>query len=199
MTRIRFLFVLFSFIVLAAPVGAQDREHGRGRQGSGVLTRRSNDDEREARRVHDDDGEDDGDRGDRVERRGDRRDDDEDNDRDDDGDDDDDRGVSRSSNCTDRNGNNVCDVVGRGATLPEMVNAILVSRGQLTRSGQYWLGNGALAPRYTTSANRVPSRVTWLDRTGRVAQVWLDSNRDGRADVVRMYRGGRLVRTVKRR
>ena len=41
-------------------------------------------------------------------------------------------------------------------------------------------------------------QVTWLDRRGAVSQVWLDNNRDGRADVVRLYRKGKLLRTVRR-
>lgn len=195
MSKLRILFVLFSLVVLAAPASAQrrdgDHEHGRKR---GDAEHR----DRDSRAERDDD-ENERDDEDRMEnRRGHERDDDEDDDRDDE--DEGRRGGIDRTGCIDANGNNVCDITNGSipATLPEMVNAVLVSRGQLTRTGRSWLGNAAVSPRFSRSGNRTPSKVTWLNRSGAVSQVWLDRNRDGRADVVQLYRGGRLVRTVRR-
>jgi hypothetical protein len=193
MNKIKFLFVLFSLVALAAPAHAQEREGGE-RQGRGrgsVIRGRGDENDRESRRAHEDD---DDERGDRIERSRRGGDEDEDNERDDD---ESRAGISRSG-CIDQRGNNVCDLTLPAATLPEMINAVLVSRGQLTQNGAYWLGNSVLSPRYQSAGKRGPSQVAWLDRSGRVAQVWLDSNRDGRADMIKMYRGGRLVRTVRR-
>lgn len=178
MSKLRFLFVLFSLIVLAAPAGAQRREHGREKE-RGDETKR-----------------------DRSERDGDRneRDADDDEDDDEDDDDDDDRRGVRGNGCVDANGNNVCDIT-RGsipATLPEMVNAVLVSRGQLTRTGRNWLGGGVFIPRFQKSSTGAPREVTWIDGRRNMRQVWLDTDRDGRADVVRLYRSGKLVRTIRR-
>ena len=193
MNKLKFLFVLFSLAVLAAPAGAQEREgregHGRGR--GSVIRGRDDENDRESRRAREDDDEEHDDRIERARGHG-------DEDEDDDRDDDEGRVANSRSGCIDQRGNNVCDLTVPAATLPEMINAILVSRGQLTQNGAHWLGNSVLSPSYQ-SGKRGVSKVAWLDRSGRVAQLWLDSNRDGRADVIKMYRSGRLVRTVRRK
>lgn len=200
MSKMRLLFVLFSLIVLAAPGRAQEREHGHGKPRGDAEHKRERD-RGEKRAERDDDDEDDDDDGRFENRNRNDRDDDEDDDEDEDDEGDDDRRVGRRTSCIDANGNNVCDVLSNGrmpSTLPEMVNAVLISRGQLTRSGRSWLGGRTFTPRFTSSASNPPRQVTWLDRRGAVSQVWLDNNRDGRADVVRLYRKGKLVRTVRR-
>ncbi len=227
MSRVRVFFVLFSLLVLAAPASAQGRgkkhehekkhEHDRRERGSErerdkraesedddddrderKARHDDDDDDRDERKARHDDDDDDRDENRKVERSG-RRDHDEDEDEDDD---DDDRRITRNgSGCTDRNGNDVCGISnGRiPATLPEMINAVMISRGQLTPLGSRWVGRGGLTPRFTSvPASRSPSRVTWLDANGRVSQLWLDRNRDGRADVVSLYRAGRLVKTIRR-
>ncbi len=206
MKKLRALFVLFSLVVLAAPAGAQRRGHdhdGEKRRGGVSGSDRRDDDgerdEHESRKVRDDDG-DDGDDDERGSVLGNRRgNDDDDADDDNDDDDGDDEGGSRISRagCTVNNG---CDVTGRAMpnTLPEMINAVLVSRGQLTQSGRSWLGGGNFSPRFSRSASRAPTRVTWVDARRNLSQQWFDTNRDGRADIVRFYRAGRLIRTVRR-
>lgn len=191
MPKLRFLFVLFSLIVLAAPARAQEREHGHGRSRGDAEDRRGND--RGDRNAERDDDENDDDN--RVEDRNRNGRDDDEND-----DDDDDRRGGNRSGCIDANGNNVCNVVNGTipSTLPEMINAVLISRGQLTSTGRSWLRGGSFTPRFTSAANRTPRQVTWLDRRGVISQMWLDTNRDGRADIVRLYRSGKLVRTVHR-
>lgn len=199
MSKLRFLFVLFSLIVLAAPGRAQERDHGKGKSRGDAEHRRDRGDRDDKRADRDDDEKDDDD-DDRLENRNrNDRDDDEDDDEDDD-DDEDRRGVRRNG-CVDANGNNVCSVINSGripSTLPEMVNAVLISRGQLTQSGRNWLGGSTFRPRFAGSRTSAPRQVTWVDRRGVVTQTWLDTNRDGRADVVRLYRKGKLVRTVRR-
>ena len=189
MSKLKFLFVLFSLVVLAAPARAQDREHGRGREEAGQR--------RDDRRTERDDDENDDDEN-RVENRNrNGRYDDEDDDRDEE--DGSRRGIGNQG-CVDSNGNNVCNVVNGSipTSLPEMINAVLISRGQLTPSGRSWLGGSAYTPRFSKSARRAPRQVTWLDRKGAVTQMWLDTNGDGRADVVKLYQKGKLVRTVRR-
>lgn len=197
MSKLRFLFVLFSLIVLAAPGRAQDRDHGHGRGKSRGDAEHGRKDENRDRKAERDDENDDEDDDDRVE---DRNRNGHGDDEDDDADDDEDRRGGNRGGCTDANGNNRCDVVNRSvsSSLPEMVNAVLISRGQLTRSGRNWLGGSSLTPRFIGSSNRAPRQVTWLDRRGAISQTWVDNNNDGRADVVRMYRKGKLVRTVRR-
>ena len=190
MNKLKFLFVLFSLAVLAAPARAQEREgHGRGR--GSVIRGRDDENDRESRRAREDD---DDERDDRIERARGHGDEDEDDDRDDD---EDRAGISRSG-CIDQRGANVCDLRVPAATLPEMINAVLVGRGRLTQNGAHWIGNSVLSPRYEWR-KRGASQIAWLDRSGRVAQLWLDSNRDGRADVIKIYRSGRLARTVRQK
>lgn len=54
------------------------------------------------------------------------------------------------------------------------------------------------APASATGRSGGPHRITWLDRSGRVVQVWQDDDRDGRADRVTIYENGRVVRVLRR-
>lgn len=197
MSKIRLLFVLFSFLALAAPAGAQRKDHGRdrdARRGS-VLNRdqnRNNDNNQENRDVNDNNADN---------NNQDNRDVNDDNgDNDDNNDEDGNFNNDHRNGCIDNNGNDVCGAVNGSVSsrLPEMVNAILISPGQLTRTARSWLGAGRFTPQFTRSNRNKPSQVTWLDGKGSVRQVWLDKNGDGRADIVRLYRSGKLVRTVRR-
>lgn len=108
----------------------------------------------------------------------------------------------RSPRCDDRNRDGRCDdVYGRTvrhpATLPEMVGAILVSRGRTSGEVTRWLGERALTVRTDATRGRV-RRAAWYDRSGQLLQTWTDRDLDGRADVVQVYRAGQLVRTIGR-
>ena len=82
--------------------------------------------------------------------------------------------------------------------MPDMISAILIGRGQRS-SADRWLPRGVRDVRYIDrDRNGVPERATFFDRAGRIAQVWLDINRDGRADRVQFYQNGRLVRVASR-
>lgn len=104
--------------------------------------------------------------------------------------------------CFDRNRDGRCDVdwdTGRTypATLPDMIGAILFGQGRRTDDVTRWLGTGNYSVRYTDrDRNRRPEVVTWLDAAGALVQQWTDSNGDGRADAVRIYRGGQLARVI---
>jgi len=107
---------------------------------------------------------------------------------------------SRRDGCIDNNRDGRCDFgLSRGGRgLPDMISAIMVARGQRSAADQ-WLPSGVRNVRLLDQdRNRVPERATFLDGAGRIAQVWLDNNRDGRADRVQFYQAGRLVRVASR-
>lgn len=149
------------------------------------------------------------DRGNRNERDSDdddRDSDDDDRDSDDERDSDDDRdsdrrgrnrrgGISDGRNgCVDANRDGRCD---SRISLPDMVSAILIDRGQRTTSSR-WLPSTVRDVRFfDADRNGKPERAIFLDKANRIVQVWLDTNRDGRADRVQNYRNGRLYNVIK--
>ena len=102
--------------------------------------------------------------------------------------------------CVDANRDARCDsgsARGYPTTLPEMIGAIVYGQGQRTSEVSQWLGAGRYQVRYTDqNRDRKPERVRWLDSAGALLQEWTDSNRDGRADVVKVYSEGRLVQSI---
>lgn len=118
-----------------------------------------------------------------------------------------DRGTDRSrgrTDCADNNRDGRCDYGtsqsgSRPTTgMPDMLSSVLFGRGQRATADR-WLPNGVRNVRYVDQdRNRMPERATFLDGAGRIAQVWLDDNRDGRADRVQHYQNGRLLRTAIR-
>ena len=102
--------------------------------------------------------------------------------------------------CRDRDRDGRCDAGGAmtpGATLPEMIGAILIGRGERSADVGRWASAAVSARTVDSDKNGVPERATWLDASGRVLQIWVDENRDGRADRVVLYRNGRVLRTVR--
>ena len=80
-----------------------------------------------------------------------------------------------------------------------MIGATVIGRGQRTDDVTRWLGSSvAQARNVDRDRNGLPERVTWLNGAGQVMQVWIDSDGDGRADVVEVYREGRVVRRLGR-
>jgi hypothetical protein len=110
------------------------------------------------------------------------------------------RSDRRRDDCIDNNRDGRCDFGlsrGRGG-LPDMISAVMASRGQRSAADR-WLPRGIRNVRFLDrDRNRVPERATFLDGAGRIAQVWLDNNRDGRADRIQFYQAGRLVRVATR-
>lgn len=84
------------------------------------------------------------------------------------------------------------------STLPEMIGGIVLGTGRRSPEAQRWLGTQQLSARRENIRDGRPERITWLDGSGRVVQRWIDTNRDGRADVVHIYRDGEIVRIVER-
>ena len=92
------------------------------------------------------------------------------------------------------------DVVqGRGypATLPDMASAVIWGRGQRTSTATRWLGGNDYRVRYIDrDGDGRPEAASWFTSNGTMIQQWLDTNRDGRADAVKIFRDGRLVRQL---
>lgn len=86
---------------------------------------------------------------------------------------------------------------GSASALPSMIAAVLAGRGQRSADVDRWIGGLDLEPHYSPHYRGAPDRVTWLDRRGAVRQVWIDSDGDGRADVVEIWENGQRVRTLR--
>jgi hypothetical protein len=103
--------------------------------------------------------------------------------------------------CMDRNRDGRCDdpVSGRRTpSLPEMIGSILIGQGRRSADVERWLGVDAVSARYQDAdRDGKPERATWVNRAGQIVQIWIDSNRDGRADTVRLYRDGRIVKVIE--
>jgi hypothetical protein len=113
-----------------------------------------------------------------------------------------DRGRRDDDVCRDANRDGRCDYGQGGASrvsFPDMIGAVVYGRtGRRTSDVERWLGSGRYQVRYTDAdRNGRPERVNWLNGAGQLVQSWIDVNRDGRADSVRLYRDGRLVREVR--
>ncbi|MFL5560183.1 MAG: hypothetical protein ACJ79K_01800 [Gemmatimonadaceae bacterium] len=92
-----------------------------------------------------------------------------------------------------------CSTVGSGypSTLPDMASAVIWGRGQRTSSATRWLGGNDYRVRYIDrDRDGRPEVASWFGGDGRMIQQWVDTNRDGRADAVRFYRRGQLVRQL---
>lgn len=117
-------------------------------------------------------------------------------DRDEDEDTDEDTDEDRKDRNRDRDG--VWDRSRYPDRLPEMRNAILYQRGQRPKEVRRWLGERDLRLRITDEDNNGrPERVVWLNQRGQTLQVWIDRNRDGRADRVEFYNDGKRVRVIQ--
>ena len=79
--------------------------------------------------------------------------------------------------------------------LPDMIGAVFASEGRAWPEVQRWLGGLRLTVHVDAMLAGRPTRVRWTDPNGVVVQEWIDTNGDGRAEVVRVYRQGVLVHT----
>ena len=92
-----------------------------------------------------------------------------------------------------------CGTIGSSypTTLPDMASAVIWGRGQRTSSATSWLGGNDYRVRYIDrDRDGRPEVASWFGGDGRMIQQWVDTNHDGRADEVRFYRQGQLVRQL---
>jgi hypothetical protein len=84
------------------------------------------------------------------------------------------------------------------ATMPAMRTAVLWTEGQRPGELQRWFGTQNVAARFVMpSRGGAPDRVEWFDTDGRLVQLWIDRNGDGRADRVELFnRDGARIRVV---
>lgn len=176
MAKIRLLFAAFSLIAVSGVAGAQqgERDKGNERDHHESQAGRGDRDNVENEMEGENDNEDENDNGNR----------------------------SAGIWCTDRDGTPVlCNGANRSGLpqmLPDMVSAILNPRGQLSPEAARWLGTTRLTPRFVAAGQEPPKSVTWVNQRGQTAEVWTDTNGDGRADIVQFYRGGHVVRTIRK-
>jgi hypothetical protein len=116
--------------------------------------------------------------------------------------DDDRRGRRGDDRCVSAQiGDDECDdvVLRRPGTWPQMLAAVALSRGNRTDDVRRWLGNRATSVRYDDrDRNGRPERAMWYDHAGQLVQEWVDSDRDGVADTIRLYRDGKLMRVYEK-
>jgi hypothetical protein len=105
-----------------------------------------------------------------------------------------------TNTCVDANRDGRCDGNGttsNNASLPPMIAAILIGRGQRTADVNRWLGGNSVVARVANvDRNGVPGRVMWYDQAGQLLQVWTDHDGDGRADRIEQFQNGRRVRVI---
>ncbi len=100
-----------------------------------------------------------------------------------------------------QNAGDDCDdiAVRRPGNWPQMIAAVALARGSRTDDVRRWLGNAAATVRYEDrDRNGRPERASWYDRGGQLVQEWVDANRDGIADQIRLYRDGKLMRVYEK-
>lgn len=81
------------------------------------------------------------------------------------------------------------------SVLPDMVGASFASEGRTWPEALRWLGGARLMVHVDATLGGRPTRVRWTDANGVVVQEWIDTNGDGRADIVHVYHQGVLVHT----
>jgi len=83
--------------------------------------------------------------------------------------------------------------------LPQMRAALDVIQGRPSTEVMTWLGTNEFIVRVPDQGRGgIPWRALFLDQDSELLQVWTDTNRDGRADRVEIFRGGRRVKLIQR-
>jgi len=107
--------------------------------------------------------------------------------------------------CLDRDTDGRCDDLPGFASqaypqvLPQMRSALDVIQGRPSTEVMTWLGTNEFIVRVPDQGRGgVPWRAIFLDQNNELLQVWTDTNRDGRADRVEVFRGGQRVKLIQR-
>lgn len=83
--------------------------------------------------------------------------------------------------------------------LPQMRSALDVIQGRPNTEVMTWLGTNEFTLRIPDQGRGgIPWRAIFMDQNSAVLQVWTDTNRDGRADRVEIYRNGQRVKLIQR-
>ena len=83
--------------------------------------------------------------------------------------------------------------------LPPMRAALDVIQGRPSAEVMTWLGTNEFIVRVPDQGRGgVPWRALFLDTNNELLQVWTDTNRDGRADRVEIFRNGQRVKLIQR-
>jgi hypothetical protein len=83
--------------------------------------------------------------------------------------------------------------------LPQMRGVLDVIQGRPNAEVMTWLGTNEFTLRVPDQGRGgVPWRALFLDQSGQLLQVWTDTNRDGRADRVEVFKGGQRVKLIQR-
>ena len=83
--------------------------------------------------------------------------------------------------------------------LPQMRSVLDVIQGRVSTEVMTWLGTNEFIVRVPDQGRGgVPWRAIFLDQNSELLQVWTDTNRDGRADRVEVFRNGQRVKLIQR-
>ena len=107
--------------------------------------------------------------------------------------------------CLDKDNDGRCDDLPEFASqsypqsLPPMRAVLDVVQGRTSVEVMQWLGTNEFQIRVPDQGRGgTPWRAIFLDQRGELLQVWTDTNRDGRADRVEIFRNGRRAKLIQR-
>ncbi len=107
--------------------------------------------------------------------------------------------------CLDKDKDGRCDDLPAFASqaypqvLPQMRDVLDVIQGVTSREVMTWLGTNEFTVRVPDQGKGgIPWRAIFLDQAGELMQIWTDTNHDGRADRVEIFRGGQRVKLIQR-
>ncbi len=107
--------------------------------------------------------------------------------------------------CLDKDADGRCDDLPAFASqaypqvLPQMRSALDVIQGRPSTEVMTWLGTNEFTVRVPDQGRGgVPWRALFLDQDNQLLQVWTDTNRDGLADRVEVYKNGQRTKLIQR-
>jgi hypothetical protein len=107
--------------------------------------------------------------------------------------------------CLDKDADGRCDDLPAYASqaypqvLPSMRSALDVIQGRPSTEVMTWLGTNEFTVRVPDQGKGgMPWRALFLDQNNQLLQVWTDTNRDGLADRVEVYKNGQRAKLIQR-